>query len=147
MLTSCVVVTSSLAATTSSNGGDAKIYSASTRVTPLPTGPYANYFEAYAASKVLTFEATENFMASKHPHFTIVNVMPTFVIGANELVTDPKRITNGTNFLPMEVLLRVKNRDAFIGQISFLDDVARVHVVTLDEEKVKGKPEFLGDEW
>ena len=155
MLTSCaktpsvrrVVITSSLAAAiprgVSGTGDTVNTYSAATKASPLPTGPYENFFDAYGASKVLAFDATEKFMESKKPHFTVVNVMPTFVIGANELVTDPKRITDGTNFLPMLILLGVKNTDAFVGQISHLDDVAKVHVESLDEKKVPGSANFL----
>jgi hypothetical protein len=69
--------------------------------------------------------------------------MPTFVVGANELATDPKRITDDTNFLPMEILLGDKNTAAFVGQISYLNDMANVHVESLHEKKVLGSANFL----
>lgn len=143
----CIVITSSLAAAiprgASGTRDTVNIHSASTRVSLLPTGPYDNYFDAYGASKVLAFDAAEKSVQAKNPHFTIVNIMPTFVIGANELVTDPKCIIDRTNFLSTKIILGAKNTDAFIGQISFLDDVAKVHVESLDKKKVPGSANFL----
>ena len=82
-------------------------------------------------------------MESKKPRFTVVNVMPTFVIGKNEFVTDPRHITDGTNFLPKEIILGAKTTEAFAGQISDLDDVTMVHVDSLDETKVPGNANYL----
>jgi nucleoside-diphosphate-sugar epimerase len=139
-----VVITSSVVAIMppTAYGDRDNVYSTVDRA-PSPSGPYDNYFAAYMASKVFAFDATEKFIEAKKPHFTIVNVMPTFVIGKNELVTDSKHITDGTNFIPMQIILGNKNTTPFTGNIAVLEDVALVHVGSLDEKKVRGNANFL----
>jgi len=40
--------------------------------------------------------ATKEFVAIKKPEWDVINIMPSFVIGDNELVTDPKLVTDNT---------------------------------------------------
>jgi nucleoside-diphosphate-sugar epimerase len=63
---------------------------------PFPAGPYSHVFEAYAAGKVRALVATKEFVAEKNPEWDVINIMPSFVIGENEMVTDPNPIADGT---------------------------------------------------
>ena len=106
---------------------------------PVPdmSGPYGNPFHAYAASKNLAYNASLRFMAEKKPQFGLVNVMPAFVGGKNELAKTRKAVNSGTNALFLNVLLGVQNPDGLWSLTCHVDDVARVHVKALDEGVVK----------
>src|SRR4051794_23902353 len=63
---------------------------------PFPAGPYTNSFEAYAAGKVRALVHTKKFIADKKPEWDVINIMPSFTVGDNEMITDPKLISDGT---------------------------------------------------
>lgn len=95
-----IVITSSIVALTPwydfFEAETKKIFNEHSR-TDNPSGPYKSEFEAYASSKVQAFNATLKFMEDVNPAFSIVHVHPTFVVGKDELVTDPEDMTRGTN--------------------------------------------------
>ena len=62
-----------------------------------PTGPYANPFAAYLASKKLAYLRTRDFLNAENPHFGIINIMPSFVIGRKDLTTTPEAVASGSN--------------------------------------------------
>ncbi|KAG0651165.1 Cercosporin toxin biosynthesis cluster 6 [Hyphodiscus hymeniophilus] len=101
-----------------------------------PLGPYSHYFEAYSASKALALHATESFIAKNKPSFDVINMMPTFFIGKNELVTDIKDIENGTNALALAPLLGKQN-SPLVSTTVYVNDVAKVHVLALDPKILK----------
>jgi nucleoside-diphosphate-sugar epimerase len=109
---------------------------------PEPHGPYANHFEAYAASKVKALHASNEFIASVKPSFDVINIMPSFLIGKNELVTDLKDITNGTNGPALRVLLGNKAASANPSTTVYVNDVAEIEVRALNA-KVAGNQNFL----
>ena len=55
--------------------------------TPFPEGPYTHVFQAYGASKIRALIATKEFIKEKKPEWDVINIMPSFVIGDNEMVT------------------------------------------------------------
>ena len=66
-------------------------------ITTPPRGPYSAGFEAYQASKVHAYH-TAKLVAEKGPlSFDIIHLMPSFVIGRNDLGTDDptKVVPNG----------------------------------------------------
>ena len=86
--------------------GDHKnVYSAKSRVNPLPVAPWGSATAAYFKSKTLALAATERFLEEKQPHFTIVNVMPGFILGRNELVSVAEDLLNGTNLVVLGPVL------------------------------------------
>lgn len=91
---------------------------------------------AYASSKNQAYNASQRFMAEKKPHFSLVNVMPAFVGGKNELATTRKAVSSGTNALFLNPLLGVQNPDGLWALTCHVDDVADAHVQALDEGKV-----------
>lgn len=126
--------------------GDAdNVYTAASRVLPLPTGPWSDFGAAYRDSKVLALNATERFKTDKSPHFSIVNIMPGYVIGANELVTDVNEIANGSNGVVMAIITGLQAPSARPLSLIGLSDVVRAHVGSLDEEKIQGNKDFVLD--
>ena len=108
---------------------------------PFDSGPYANEFIAYGASKARALVASEEFIKTRKPSFDLINVMSSFVIGKNELVTDAKDILKGSNSAAFGQVLG-RNGGATPSTSVFLDDVALVHVKALDP-KVAGNQGFL----
>jgi nucleoside-diphosphate-sugar epimerase len=108
---------------------------------PSNPGPYSNVFEAYLASKVNTFNATEEWIEKEKPHFDVVHIWPGFVIGRNELVTESKYLPAGSN---MVVVLPVTGAecDPTPGSSIHLDDTAHAHVKALDP-KIPGNRGYI----
>jgi nucleoside-diphosphate-sugar epimerase len=142
-----IVITSSIVGVVSDtamvNGDTTTIYTPRTRIQPLPTGPYQSAAQAYRASKALALNVAENFTAERHPHFSIVHIMPSYIFGANDLVTDANSVASGSNAILMGPVLGMSAPNASPGAVVHVDDVARIHVGALDEEKVPGNANFL----
>ncbi|MCJ1225567.1 hypothetical protein MMC12_002216 [Toensbergia leucococca] len=113
-------------------------------VVPKPSGPYPNPFAAYIASKVLSLHATQDFMKEKSPSFTVINIMPSFVWGKNELATTPKAAVSGSNARVLEPLLGVKSPMGLPGTTVHIDDVAMLHVEALNP-KLQGNQDFTAN--
>ncbi|KAK9330058.1 hypothetical protein V1520DRAFT_391716 [Lipomyces starkeyi] len=144
-----VVITSSVVAvipsSALSNGDSENVYTANSRVRPLPSAPWGDYSSAYRASKVLALDATDRFLADRRPHFSIVNVMPGYVIGANELVSDASKVGSGSNGVVMGIVMGQKASVARPCSVVDVQDVARTHLAALDEQRVEGSKSFLLD--
>lgn len=103
----------------------------------LPRNEFPNYFVAYAVSKILAFNTTLDFIEKERPRFEVINVMPSFVIGKNDLATNPKAVNSSSNALALNALLGVQNPAGTVGISVHVDDVAKVHVSALDP-KING---------
>lgn len=105
---------------------------------PDMSGPYGDAFHAYAASKNQAFNASNKFIAENKPAWTVVNVMPSFVIGRNELAIAKGRaaVNSGTNAIGLTPIMGGKNPDGLWALTCHVDDVAYTHVQALDETKV-----------
>lgn len=110
-------------------------------VDPDPQPPFENGFSAYAAGKKLAYSATRAFIAEQKPHFSVVNVMPTFVVGKHELATTPEAVDTGSNALVLGAILGRKGADPLPAMFCHLDDVAYVHIASLDP-KIQGNRNF-----
>ncbi len=110
---------------------------------PFPAGPYSHVFEAYAASKVRALLATNDFVKEKKPEWDVINIMPSFVVGDNEMITDPKLIADGT---VAAAFAQVLGNDSGWGAVPstsvHVDDIAKLHVESLDP-KIEGDQSFL----
>ncbi|CAF9942997.1 MAG: hypothetical protein ALECFALPRED_010368 [Alectoria fallacina] len=139
-----IVITSSVAAVVpqseAKKPGPGRIFTADEHV-PDPTGPYEQAFEAYAASKTIALNATKRFVQTEKPTFDVINVMPGFFVGKNELVTDVKDILNGTNAAAFAPVLGHTATVPLPGCVQHVDDVAKVHILSLDP-KVQGNQNF-----
>jgi nucleoside-diphosphate-sugar epimerase len=118
---------------------------AMSRVRPLPEAPWGPPPVAYRKSKILALDAAEKFVAEKQPHFTLINIMPAYIIGPHELLTDASMASHGSNQMIMLVALGTAPLapGARPGTVTGLEDAARVHVECLNEERFPGNRSFL----
>jgi nucleoside-diphosphate-sugar epimerase len=114
-------------------------------VEPDPQGPYPHFFAAYGASKKLAFNRTRDFIAKEKPHFSVVNVLPTFVVGPNRLATTPQAVLSGSNGLAIGTLFGAQNPNGLPAAAVHVDDVAFIHIASLGS-KVQGNANF-GANW
>jgi nucleoside-diphosphate-sugar epimerase len=144
-----VVITSSAVAVATpeqlTEGTSGTIVTAHSRVRPLPEAPWGPPPVAYLKSKILALDAAEKFVAEKQPHFTLINVMPAYVIGSHELLTDASMVSHGSNQMIMSVALGTAPLapGARPGSVAGLGDAARVHIECLNEERFPGNRGFL----
>lgn len=68
--------------------GSETVFDATSTTTP-PKGPYTQPAKAYDASKVFALHATKEILEREKPHYDVINILPSFIIGKNELITDP----------------------------------------------------------
>lgn len=110
---------------------------------PFPAGPYGNAFEAYAASKVRALIATKEFIARNKPEWDVINIMPGFVVGDNEMVTEAEKVNDGT---VSAAFAQVLGKDSGWGAVPstsvHVADVARLHVEALNPG-IEGGENFL----
>lgn len=116
------------------------VFTADNRI-PDTHPPFQHTFQGYAASKINALNATDKFVETEKPHFEVTNIMPSFFIGKNELITDAKDILNGTNSVAFAPVLGKKSDFANPGATIDVDDVAKVHVLALGP-KVRGGQNF-----
>lgn len=105
-------------------------------------GPYANMMHAYSVAKWSATYSTRDFLAEKQRGFDVVHTHPVYVFGAPELAKTPAEVDSGTNIIPMGVILGRKAKDPEFGVSVHIDDVAALHVVVMDRDKVKGGEHF-----
>jgi len=99
---------------------------------PFVPGPYANEFEAYAASKVAALQEAEAWMATHNPSFDVVHLHPSFVEGRNDLALHTREVLKGTNAIILSIAIGKQFDHSTMGATVHLEDVARVHVQALD---------------
>jgi nucleoside-diphosphate-sugar epimerase len=99
---------------------------------PFVPGPYANEFEAYAASKVAALHEAEAWMSTHNPNFDVVHLHPSFVEGRNDLALHTREVLKGTNAIVLSIALGKQFDHSTMGATVHLEDVARVHVQALD---------------
>lgn len=139
-----VVITGSVASIAPTmdilGGNDKLIIDENTNAEAL-SPPFANFFVAYSSAKITAYKATQDFIARENPAFDVVTVIPSFILGKNELVTDPERITVGSNG---HLFTQILGQDTFplVGHTVHVDDVARVHVSALDP-KIPGNASYI----
>ena len=108
-----------------------------------PAPPYHHPFEAYAAGKKRALAAAKDFVRDRKPRFDIIHILPAFVVGENELVTDPKLIADAT---VRAAFSQVLGEDSGWGAIPSTSvhvwDVANLHVKALDPI-IEGNQSFL----
>lgn len=135
-----VVVTGSMSSLVANFEGYAELITEDTRRHAF-TRPFETDIQAYIAAKSLAFQAAKEFMKGQRG-FDLVHILPTYVIGRDDTVTDPAQIAKGTNSMVMGVLLGYPRR-AVPGATVHIDDVAEMHLLALDKEKVQGGEDFL----
>jgi hypothetical protein len=98
--------------------------------------------EAYWASKALSRVAVRDFIAEKTPHFDVVSLLPSVVIGADERATSTEILLEGTRTMVMGPVLGAISPFPMVGVPVDMVDVARAHVEAL-KPSVPGNAEYL----
>jgi nucleoside-diphosphate-sugar epimerase len=106
-----------------------------------PSKPYGSSMEAYFASKTLGRIVTHEFMASHKPTFEYVNLMPSVVLGPDELATNVAELMTSSRSLALGPLMDVKMPE-MIGATVHIDDVARAHIDAL-KTSVPGNKDYI----
>jgi len=110
---------------------------------PFPAGPYNHVFEAYSAGKVRALVYTKEFVKEKKPEWDVISIMPSFTVGDNEMITDPKLIADGTVAAAFAQVLGGDSGWGIVPSTSVhVEDVARLHVEALNP-KIEGNQSFL----
>lgn len=78
-------------------------------------------------------------MREEKPHFSVVNILPMFVIGANELNAEPKDIDSGTNHSMFSQVLGIKTPYATPAAMVHLHDISALHIKALDPKIPDGQ--------
>lgn len=104
--------------------------------------PFRDALSAYSASKALSFAAAKEFIRANNPSFDVIHILPVYVLGRDETVSDAPSITKGTNGLLMGPLLGYAHDRPLSGSTVDVADVAKMHVLALDP-KIKGNQDFL----
>jgi nucleoside-diphosphate-sugar epimerase len=94
-----------------------------------PITPYKSSMEAYCASKTLCRIAIHDFVAFHKPAVEFVNLLPTVLIGPDELATSSEELM-GTRDLALGLLLEAKIPE-MVGATVHVADVARAHIDAL----------------
>lgn len=107
-----------------------------------PIGPFQFEFQAYSAGKVAALDATEAWQASNTSNFDLISILPGWIFGRDELITDVESLNKGsTNAVLLGLLLGSKNESPYNGNTVLGEDVAKVHILALDP-KIKGDQSF-----
>ena len=136
-----IVITSSIVATIPpeafTGGGSDDIYDGQLKVPIQPSGfSYPSEFHAYMDSKVRALAATHTFVAENHPNFDIINILPSFIIGKNELATSLPTFLKGSNRVVFGQILSSAAGPPpasrpLAGTTIHLVDVAKAHILSL----------------
>ncbi|KAL7940225.1 hypothetical protein V8C42DRAFT_356381 [Trichoderma barbatum] len=108
----------------------------------IPTPPYRSELEAYCVGKAAALNATETYMRDHTTAFDLISIMPSWIFGKDELVTDTKGLRTGSTLALIGGLLTGNQRVASIGNAVLCADVARAHVMALDPI-IEGNQSFL----
>ncbi|CAN9466381.1 unnamed protein product [Alternaria alternata] len=99
---------------------------------PDVTSPFATPIEAYAAAKSHALAASEQFIVNESPGFDLISVLPSMVIGKNELDTSKEQIEASTNGVVIGPLIGHSPETPLLGASVHLHDVARAHIDALN---------------
>jgi nucleoside-diphosphate-sugar epimerase len=106
------------------------------------TGPFEFEFQAYSAGKAAALNASEAWVKANKPGFDVVSVIPGWIFGRDELITDVQWLLKGsTNSVLANLLLGSQAEAPYNGNAVLGEDVAKVQVLALDP-KVKGNQSF-----
>jgi nucleoside-diphosphate-sugar epimerase len=110
---------------------------------PDAEGPWSFEFQAYSAGKARALNAMEAYMKEVKPNFDLITIIPGWIFGRDELVTDAASHRKGTtNSVLVNFLVGGKGASPYNSNAVWGEDVARVHVKTLSPS-VKGNQSFI----
>ncbi len=118
-----------------------RVFSADERI-PVAPAPFGFEFQAYSAGKAAALNATDEFVRDNKTTFDAISILPSWIFGHDELVTDANYMRSGsTNSVLLGVVLGAKSELPYTGNAVKGTDVAAAHVRALDP-KVSGNQSF-----
>lgn len=109
---------------------------------PDPHTNFPNASAAYAASKLIAYAASKEWMENEKPEFDLISILPSVILGPNRLITSPEGYNDGTNRFLYNLLIGRRTDSPLLGATVHVDDVALAHIRALDP-KVEGNQDFL----
>ncbi|OBT64341.1 hypothetical protein VE03_06741 [Pseudogymnoascus sp. 23342-1-I1] len=107
-----------------------------------PKRPFHSAMEAYWASKAFARLSTKKFIEERKPHFDIVGLLPSVVLGPEDLATGNSTLLVGTRAMLVPVLQGAKLDMPLVGTPVHVDDVARAHVDAI-KPSVPGNADYV----
>ncbi|KAI2463961.1 hypothetical protein F4781DRAFT_95481 [Annulohypoxylon bovei var. microspora] len=108
----------------------------------VPAPPYDTELRAYCAGKTAALEASEAFVRDNTVNFDLISILPSWILGRDELATDTGEMRAGSNGMAIGWLLTGNQDFRAVGNAVLCADVARAHVRALDPD-IKGNQSFL----
>jgi len=109
---------------------------------PDPHSKFPDAFRAYGASKSIAYAGGKAWVKAEKPSFDVISILPSVILGPNQLVTSPEGYQSGTNRYVINVLEGKRVENPSLGSTVHVDDVALAHVKALSPE-VEGNQDFL----
>lgn len=145
VVTSSCIAVAPVAAAVSDTG---ETYTADTRQ-PEPAddlGPGTISFVAYAAGKVSALNQAEAWVEGNRPHFEVVHLMPSYVIGRNDMCDTTESLMASPNGFVLSVVCGTGEAGQGPSEVAMvvnhIDDCARIHVEALDP-RIEGCQSFM----
>ena len=124
----------------SSSDGDTVFTSRSLNTDTSP--PYQNAMEAYWASKAIARQHVHEFLRNNHPHFDIIQLLPSVVFGPDDWAIDLDSFFVGTRSMIVPIVQGINLQSALVGAPVLVDDVARAHVDAV-QQSVPGNRDYI----
>lgn len=97
---------------------------------------------AYWASKALARAHVHEFLTERKPHFDIIQLLPSVVIGPDDLATDLATLQVGTRGMVLPIVKGVKMDMPLVGTPVLADDVAKAHVDAI-KSSIPGNKDYI----
>ncbi|KAK1252058.1 hypothetical protein MKX08_003245 [Trichoderma sp. CBMAI-0020] len=104
--------------------------------------PYRNAMEAYWASKALARKHVHEFLSQKKPHFDIIQLLPSVVLGPDDWATNLETFFVGTRAMIMPIVQGKVMEAPLVGVPVLVDDVALAHVDAI-KPSVPGNKDYI----
>ncbi|KAI1452851.1 hypothetical protein F4805DRAFT_462340 [Annulohypoxylon moriforme] len=108
----------------------------------IPAPPYDSELQAYCAGKTAALEASEAFVKDNAVNFDLISILPSWILGRDELAKDAENMLAGSNGMVIGWLLSGNQKFSAAGNAVLCADVARAHVRALDPD-IEGNQSFL----
>lgn len=108
----------------------------------VPPPPYDSELQAYCVGKAAALNASEAFVKDNTTSFDLISIIPSFIFGKDELVTNIRNIRTESTKALIRGLMTGSQGPSGVGNAVLCTDVARAHVKALDPN-IAGNQSFI----
>ncbi|KAF1808078.1 NAD(P)-binding protein [Eremomyces bilateralis CBS 781.70] len=142
-----VVITSSIVAITPpeyfiGKGDSSKLPVTSEWRIPNLSQPYMPGFGVYQASKTKSLNTIEEWQSTNATPFDIITLMPSLILGVDDLATTPRELEKSGNAILLSLLKGNQSPIPLNSAVVDVNDVALAHLRSLDEN-ITGNQSFI----